>query len=94
MRLARPVYEALPITYVAIGAAAILLASLEESGTRSGIAFMIGFLAWVAAFTLYLRRRDYRERSREYSGLALELSRAADPAPAGESYPPSGQTGP
>ena len=84
MRLARPVYEALPLTYVAIGAGAVLLAYLEESGMRSGVAFVIGFLAWVAAFTLYLRRRDYRERSREYSGLNLELESSADKLPGGD----------
>jgi len=78
MRLARPVYEALPVTYVVIGAGAVLLAAVEESGMRSGIAFFIGFCAWVAAFTLYLRRRDYRERSREYSGVNLEASLSVD----------------
>ena len=72
MRLARPVYEALPLTYVAIGAGAVLLAYLEQSGMRSGIAFVIGFCAWVAAFTVFLRRRDYRERCREYSGVNLD----------------------
>lgn len=85
MRLARPVYEALPLTYVAIGAAAVSIAYLDESTERSGLAFVIGFCCWVAAFTLYLRRRDYRERSRQYAGRALEANLAAEEAP--ESHP-------
>ena len=66
MRLARPVYEALPAGYLAIGAFALLLSYVDVPGLRASLAFAIGVLSSVAALTLYLRRRDDRERRREY----------------------------
>jgi hypothetical protein len=73
MRLARPVYETLPLLYVVIGALAILLAYLDPAGTRAVIAFVIGLLAEIAALTVFLRRQDYRAQSREYSGETINL---------------------
>jgi hypothetical protein len=73
MRLARPVYESLPLVYAVIGALAILLAYLDPDGPQTAIAFVIGLLAETAALTVFLRRQDYRELSREYSGQTLEL---------------------
>jgi hypothetical protein len=73
MRLARPVYESLPYVYMAIGGLAILLFYLDPSGSRAVIAFAIGFIAETAALTLLLRRRDFRELSREYSGETIDL---------------------
>jgi len=73
MRLARPVYESLPYVYVAIGALAIFLFYLDPVGLPAVIAFVIGFVAETAALTLFLRRQDYRELSREYSGETIEL---------------------
>jgi hypothetical protein len=37
------------------------------------ISFGIGFMAETAALTLFLRRQDYRELSREYSGEIIEF---------------------
>ncbi len=73
MRLARPVYESLPYCYMAIGGLAIFLFYLDPEGLRAKVAFMIGFIAEIAALTLYLRRQDYRELSREYSGETIEF---------------------
>ena len=73
MRLARPVYESVPLVYAVIGAVAILIAYLDPQGPRTVIASVIGFLAETAALTVFLRRQDYRELSREYSGESLEL---------------------
>jgi hypothetical protein len=73
MRLARPIYESLPYAYGAIGALAIFLFYLDPVGIPAGIAFVIGFLAETAALTLFLRRQDYRELSREYSGETIQL---------------------
>ncbi len=71
MRLARPVYESLPLIYMLIGAAAILLFYVNPPGFAGKAAFLIGVFTETAALTLFLRRRDCRELSREYSGEAL-----------------------
>ncbi len=73
MRLARPVYESLPLIYAAIGALGFLLAYIDPSVPRSVTAFTIGLLAQVAALTVFLRRQDYRDLSREYSGETIDL---------------------
>ena len=74
MRLARPVYESVPLIYAAIGAVGILVAYLDPVGPRTVIAFSIGLMSEIAALTLFLRRQDYRARSREYGGRTRELS--------------------
>jgi hypothetical protein len=68
MRLARPVYETLPFIYVAIGGFAMLVSYHETQESRAAAAFAIGIIAEIAALTLLLRRRDYRDLRREYSG--------------------------
>jgi hypothetical protein len=73
MRLARPVYESLPYVYMAIGGLAILVFYLDPPGLHGVIAFAIGFIAETAALTLLLRRRDFRELSRDYSGETIDL---------------------
>jgi hypothetical protein len=73
MRLARPVYESLPYLYMAIGGLAIFLFYLDPMGLRAVLAFAIGIIAAIAALTLFLRRRDFRELSREYSGETIDF---------------------
>ncbi len=73
MRLARPVYESLPLIYMAIGAVAIVVFYLDPAGVGGKVAFIIGLCAEIAALTLFLRRLDYRALSREYSGETIEL---------------------
>ncbi len=73
MRLARPVYEGLPYLYMAIGGLAIFLFYLDPVGLHAVLAFAIGIIAAIAALTLFLRRRDFRELSREYSGETIDL---------------------
>jgi len=73
MRLARPVYESLPYVYMAIGGLAIFLFYIGEDGFRTKTAFVIGVLAETAALTLYLRRQDYRELSREYPERTIDF---------------------
>jgi hypothetical protein len=75
MRLSRPVYETVPLFYLAIGAVAFLLAFLDPVSRRATIAFAIGMLALIAALTVFLRRQDYRAQSREYSGEPFDLHR-------------------
>jgi hypothetical protein len=73
MRLARPVYESLPYFYMAIGGLAIFLFYLDPEGPRAVVAFGIGVIVETAALTVLLRRQDYRELSREYSGETINL---------------------
>jgi hypothetical protein len=74
MRLARPVYESLPYVYMAIGGLAIFLFYIDDSvGPRAVAAFVIGVVVETAALTLLLRRQDYRELSREYSGETIDF---------------------
>jgi hypothetical protein len=73
MRLARPVYESLPIIYVLIGGVAIFLFYVNPLGLGGKIAFTIGIAALIAAVTLFLRRQDFRELSREYTGETIDL---------------------
>jgi hypothetical protein len=73
MRLARPVYECLPYFYMAIGGLAIFLFYLDPVGVHGVVAFVIGVVTMTAGLTLYLRRKDYRALSREYSGETIDL---------------------
>lgn len=73
MRLARPVYESMPLIYAGIGGVAILLACLDPQGPQSAIAIGIAVVAEVAALTVFLRRQDYRALSREYTGETIDL---------------------
>ena len=75
MRLSRPVYETVPLLYLAIGAMAFLVAFLDPVSRRASIAFVIGMLALIAALTVFLRRQDYRARSREYSSESFNFRR-------------------
>lgn len=68
MRLSRPLYESLPVVYAVIGAFAIGVSYFDPQGARAAATFIGGFLVEIAALTLYLRRRGYREMRREYSG--------------------------
>jgi hypothetical protein len=73
MRLARPVYESLPYVYMAIGGLAIFLFYLDPAGPRAVAAFVLGVVVETAALTVLLRRQDYRELSREYSGETIDF---------------------
>jgi len=76
MRLARPVYESLPYVYMAIGGLAIFLFYLDPAGPRAVAAFVLGVVVETAALTVLLRRQDYRELSREYSGETIDFPSA------------------
>jgi ABC-type transport system involved in cytochrome c biogenesis permease subunit len=76
MRLSKPIYESLPLLYVVIGTAAIVIAYFEPQRIRSVVAFVIGLLAAIAALTIFLHRQDRREQSREYRGGNLDIRRS------------------
>ncbi len=71
MRIARPLYEALPYAYIAIGAAAIGASFAWRVADWSGIVALLGLVALVGGLVLALRRRDYRIQKRHY-GAAFE----------------------
>ena len=73
MRLARPVYESLPVIYVTIGALAVVVAYIDPVRARSIIAFSIGLLAAIAGVTVFLHRQDVRSLGREYTGETIDL---------------------
>ncbi len=73
MRLARPVYESVPLIYALIGAGAGYISYLDPEDPRMSIALAISVVGEVAGLTVFLRRQDYRARSREYSGESIEL---------------------
>jgi hypothetical protein len=75
MRLSKPVYESLPLLYVVIGAAAIVIAYFEPGRIRSVVAFVIGLIAAIAALTVFLHRQDRRALEREYRGDSLDILR-------------------
>ena len=72
MRLARPIYESMPLLYAGIGAFALVIAYIDPDSPRSMVAFAIGLLAEIAALTVFLRRQDCRALGREYTGHSLE----------------------
>jgi len=73
MRLASPVYESLPLIYLLIGGLAIFIFYIDPPGFAGKAAFLIGCICETAAVTLFLRRKDYRALSREYTGETIEL---------------------
>ena len=73
MRLAKPLYEILPLIYVMIGALAILLVYVDPQGPYALMEFGIGLLAEIAALTVFLHRQDCRALSREYPGESVDL---------------------
>lgn len=73
MRLARPVYESLPLIYAIIGGLAIGLAYFDPREPETAVSLCIGLALETAALTVFLRRQDYRALRREYSGKSLDL---------------------
>jgi hypothetical protein len=74
MRLARPVYESMPLVYAAIGGLAILLAYLDPDGPRAVVAMFIGVAAEIAALTVLHsahRLRHFRVISAGYGGFEV-----------------------
>jgi hypothetical protein len=66
MRISRPVYEALPYAYIAIGAAAMGASFVWRVADWSGLVAVLALVAIVGGLVLALRRRDYRIQRRHY----------------------------
>ncbi|MGH8198695.1 MAG: hypothetical protein ACRETI_11055 [Steroidobacteraceae bacterium] len=68
MRVARPLYEALPYAYIIVGIAAVGAAYFWRVAEWSGVMALFGMVAIVGGLVLALRRRDYRIQKRHYGG--------------------------
>lgn len=66
MRVARPLYEALPYIYIVIGVAAVGASFAWRVADWSGILALFGLVAVTGGLVLALRRRDYRIQQRHY----------------------------
>jgi hypothetical protein len=66
MRVARPLYEALPYLYIVIGVAAVGASFAWRVADWSGILALFGLVAVTGGLVLALRRRDYRIQQRHY----------------------------
>lgn len=68
MRISRPLYEALPWVYIAIGVAAVAASFAWREPEWSDWMAVCGAAAVVIGLVLVLRRRDYRIQQRRYGG--------------------------
>jgi hypothetical protein len=66
MRISRPVYEALPYVYIAIGVTAVGASFVWRVADWSGLVALLGLIAIIGGLVLALRRRDYRIQKRHY----------------------------
>jgi hypothetical protein len=71
MWLPRPVYEAIPYSSMAAGAALAGAAFFLDRGPR-GLLFALGGLCVTVGLMLWMRRRAYRAGLRDYAGRPLD----------------------
>ena len=72
MRLSRPLYEALPYVYMAIGIAAVAASFLWRAPGWSDLLAAFGMIALVIGLVLVLKRRDYRIQKRRYGAAFVD----------------------
>ena len=72
MWLARPVYEALPYVYMAIGAVLIASAWWVDVRTLPSVLMAAGVLIVVGGLVLWMHRRDYRRNQSDYNNRSLD----------------------
>jgi len=68
-KLSKPVYEALPFLYGAIGLGAFVGSYLWRSPPWSDLMLVVGAFGVIAALVIFLKRRDFRAQQRRYGGL-------------------------
>ena len=69
MHFSRPLYEGLPWVYIALGAGAVAVSyGLADARVMAVVIGTLGFVAMVTGVMILLRRRDFRELGRRYSG--------------------------
>lgn len=66
-RLSRPLYEALPWIYVALGLGALAWSYVHPSTVMSFVLGIPGLVAVVGGIAVMLRRRDFRKLRASYN---------------------------
>ena len=66
-RLAKPVYESLPLLWALGGVACLAISYWQRATAWSGFVALAGLGSVVFAIALWLHRRDYRKTASEYS---------------------------
>ncbi len=72
MRLSRPIYEALPASYLVLGSLGWVISYLDSSSARAVVPFVLGLAAQVGGVTVFLHRRDCRSRRTQYPCESIE----------------------
>jgi hypothetical protein len=65
-RLAKPIYESLPVTYLLGGVVMLVLSYRYSASWWSGLCAVLGLVALVGGLAVWLHRRDYRATSADY----------------------------
>ncbi len=69
MHFSRPLYEGLPWLYIALGVGGIAVSYfVAEPRALAAFTGIAGFAAVLAGTVILLRRRDFRELGRRYTG--------------------------
>jgi len=91
-RLARPVYEALPLLWAMAGAGCLAASYALRSSGFSGLLALLGLAMLVLAIAVWMHRRDYRATAADYRmrGQPMPLPGAplvGSPVPGGAGEP-------
>jgi len=65
-RLAKPIYESLPVAYLLGGVVMLVLSYRYSASWWSGLCVLLGLVALVGGLAVWLHRRDYRATSADY----------------------------
>jgi len=77
-RLAKPVYESLPTTYVAMGIALLWASYRWQTAAWSTLSAVAGFVVLVLGLVLWMHRRAFRATSADYQRRGRPLVESDD----------------
>ena len=72
IKLSKPLYEAMPYLYLAMGGLGIVGAWLLAGKFWSDLSLVLGITALIGGAVVLLRRREYRVTKSRYSGGPLD----------------------
>jgi hypothetical protein len=72
MWIPRPVYEALPYLYGAIGLTFLTVSWVSVTGVASAVLLVAGSGLLLISCVLWLRRKDFRDAQRRYNARFLD----------------------